>query len=277
MNTNRTLYLKIFYACLIGLIALTLPVIINHQFNFLIDKPAHKHLVQSIFIGVISISGIWFLKTKFDESHPVPIGLTNSKTAIIQFLLGFGLIAVPLIITISASVLFDWTELTFNIENGTLMLVIFGLLSTFFTDAITEELIFRGYIYSNLKKRFNTWKSSIITLVLFVTIPIIISLVQKLFGIDSTVPISGGYVITLLFFGAFVQYLRVLTKSIWAGVGFHLFFVFMNQLIGITDKQLIQFSETSNQQPVQITLIVLLLLVFISLIAYPYLKKRKES
>jgi len=275
MINNNTLPLKIIYACLVGILALTLPVLIIEKLGIQIDEPLHKHLIQSCFTGLIAVTGIWFLITKMDKQLPISIGLIQPKKAIAQFLFGFGLIALPLLITILLSIMFGWGDVSFNISTAVLPGIIFGLISTFFTDALTEELIFRGYIYSNLKARFNTWLSALITLLLFVSLPVIISAIQKVFGIDWAVPITVGYIITLVFFGSFVQYLRILTKSIWGGVGFHLFFVQMNQFMGITDDSLIEFSETSNQQPIQATLIVLLLLVFTGLIVYPIIKKRK--
>lgn len=274
--TTKTLYIKLIYACLIGIAALTIPIVIFEKLSVMPDNAMHKHLIQSCFSGLITIIGIWFLRVKLNKAIPVSIGLAKPKKALTHFLFGFGLIAIPLIITIVLSIVFSWGDISFNISNGILYGVILGLISTFFTDAITEELIFRGYIFSNLKKRYSSWTSSLITLALFVLVPVIISLIQKYFGINTAVPINGGFIITLLFFGAFVQYLRVLTKSIWAGIGFHLFFVQMNQLIGITDSSLIEFSETSNQQSIQITLIVLLLIIFISLIAYPFIMKNKN-
>ena len=273
--TTKTLYIKLIYACLIGIAALSIPIVIFEKLGIMSDNALHKHLIQSCFSGFIAIIGIWFLRVKLDKATPISIGLLKPKKALTHFLFGFGLIAIPLIITIVLSITFGWGEVSFNISNAILYGAILGLISIFFTDAITEELIFRGYIFSNLKERFGTWTSSLITLLVFVAVPVIIIVIQKFFGVDSAVPINGGFIITLLFFGAFVQYLRVLTKSIWVGVGFHLFFVQMNQLIGITDSSLIEFSETSNQQSIQITLIVLLLIIFVSLIAYPFIMKRK--
>lgn len=274
---TKTLYLKLIYACLIAIAALTIPIIIFEKLSIMTGNALHKHLIQSCFTGLIAVGGIWYLRAKLNKETRISIGLLKPKKALTHFLFGFGLIAIPLIITIVLSIVFSWGDVSFNISNGILYGVILGLISTFFTDAITEELIFRGYIFSNLKKRYSSWTSSLITLALFVLVPVIINLIQKYFGINTAVPINGGFIITLLFFGTFVQYLRVLTKSIWAGVGFHLFFVQMNQLIGITDSSLIEFSETSNQQSIQITLIVLLLIIFISLIAYPFIMKKKNK
>jgi hypothetical protein len=283
MDENKTIskrkfvYLNILFACLTAIIALTLPALIVKHLGILRANPLYQHLLQSSLIGLVVVLGIWFLRSKVDKGTPVSIGLAKPSKAIIQILFGFGLIAVPLILTILLSQIFGWGEISLNISNGILITFIIGLISTFFTDALTEELIFRGYIFSNLKERFNVWISSLITLLLFVLVPIVILSIQKVIEIEGFLTITGSYVITLIFFGAFVQYLRVLTKSIWVGVGFHWFFVHMNQLMGITDDKLIQFSETSNQLPIQITLIILILIVFISLFIFPFIRRVKRK
>ena len=279
-NPNKNiLYLNILFACLLGIIALTLPALIIKKTGILNASPLYQHLLQSIIIGLIAVSGVWLIRTKLDKANPVKKEVANLKKNILQVLLGFGLIGLPLLLTIILSQIFNWGEITYNIGNGILFTFLIGMISTFFTDALTEEVIFRGYIYSNLRDRFNVWKSSLITLLLFATVPIAIIYIQKIIGIEGFINVSGNYIVTLVFFGAFVQYLRVLTKSIWVGIGFHWFFVHMNQLMGITDDKLIQFSETSNELPMQITLITLILIVFISLFVFPLIRrmKRKKS
>ena len=269
--------LKVGYAGLIVILALILPVLLFENTNLMAEQPLYRHLLQACLVGLIAIVGIWLVRTKSDTYWPSSFGLARPKKAFGQFLFGFGLIAVPLLITISLSVLFGWTDISFNVTSGILVAAVIGLVSTFFTDAITEELIFRGYIFGMIKERSNTWKSSLITTALFVVFPIIVITIQDLIGIASTMPLSGGYLITLLFFGSFVQYLRVLTGSIWTGVGFHLFFVQMNQLIGITDTSFVQFSETGSELPFQITLGVLLLFVLTGLVIYSIRSKRKSK
>ena len=268
--------LKVGYAGLIVILALTLPVLLFENSDLMAEQPLYRHVLQACLVGLIAIVGIWLVRTKSDTYWPRSFGLARPNKAFGQFLFGFGLIAVPLLITISLSVLFDWTDISFNVTSGILVAAVIGLVSTFFTDAITEELIFRGYIFGMIKMRSNTWKSSLITTALFVVFPIIVITIQDLIGIASTMPLSVGYLFTLLFFGSFVQYLRVLTGSIWTGVGFHLFFVQMNQLIGITDTSFIQFSETGSELPFQITLVVLLLFVLTGLVIYSIRNKRKN-
>jgi len=272
---------RIVLAYLVMIIALTIPILIIQYLEVFADQPLYQHFVQAIFICAVAVVGIWFLRSKIDKGIPVSIGLTNMPKAVKQFLLGFGLIAVPLIITVLFSKIFGWGEVSFNFGSGILISVLIGFVSTLFTDALTEELIFRGYIYSNLREKFNIWVSSLITLGSFVLIPIVIFLAQTQLGIKGYLggseTITGGFIITMIFFGSFVQYLRILSKSIWVGVGFHTFFVHMNSIIGITDTKLVQYSTTTNQQPIQLTLMILLLIVYIGTIVYPIVMKRKNN
>ena len=277
MINTKTIYIRIAAACLIAIVALTVPILIVEKSGILEGQPLYKYLVRSLLVGLVAIGGIVLLRKKAVNKLPKSIGLATAKKAVPQFLFGVGLIAVPLSITIALSSIFGWDDISFNVNNGILLVAVIGLISTFFTDAITEELLFRGYIFSNLKERYNTWKSTLITLGFFVVTPVIVGIVQFYLGIVTGVPITPGFLITLLVFGAFVQYLRILTKSIWAGVGFHMLFVHMNQLMGLSDDKLIQFSETQNQLPVQITLLTLLLMVVVGLILYANNQKKKQS
>lgn len=275
---NRLVFQKVILACLTAFIALILPAVIFQKSGILNSEPVSQHLAKSFFLGMIAVLGVWLLRSKLDKGVPVSIGLTKPSIAIFHALLGFGLILVPLVLTLVLSRLLGWAEFSFN-SGGILTILIIGTISTFFTDALTEELIYRGYIYSNLKERFNVWISSLITLILFIITIVLIMSFKSFFGIGgAAVSLSGNYIVTLFFFGAFMQYLRVAFKTIWVGVGFHLYFVHMNQIMGMTNDRLIQFSETSyNEKPVQITLIILILLVFVALILFPIIKKKRRG
>lgn len=272
---NSKLPLKIILACTAAIVALLLPAAIFQKLEILQSSPNFHHLFKSFFVAILVVLSIWMLRKKVDKGNPTSIGLGIPSKAISQFLLGFGLILIPMVLAVIICAAFGWADVTINTRSGIIYAFILGLVSTLFTDALSEELVFRGYIYSNLKTRFSVWKSSIITLLIFVTVPIIIIYLQNMLGVTGSVSLSGNYIVTLFIFGAFIQYLRVLFKTIWVGVGFHLFFVHMNTLMGPTDDTLIQFSETSNQQALQIILIILLGLVFLGLILYPFIQKRK--
>lgn len=240
------------------------------------EDPVFNHFVKAIAVGTIILFGVYIFRSRLDKGKPNKIGLNRPKIAIRNFLIGIGFILVPLILTLILGAVFGWAKFSFNTNDKIVQTILLGLISTLFTDALSEELIFRGYIYSNLKKHYSTWQSSLITLAFFVLAPLLLISLQNSLNIQGGVALSGGYVLNMVFFGAFMQYLRIIFKSIWVGVGFHLVFVQMNQWMGTSTDKFLQFSESSNQQPFQITLILFLCIIFISLIIYPIYKNRKE-
>jgi membrane protease YdiL (CAAX protease family) len=168
-----------------------------------------------------------------------------------------------------------WAVLKFNSDAAYLNALFLGLLVVFLFEALPEELAFRGFIYSNLNTKFARWKSGLITVGLFVLLPVLLTPVQKyVLGmqdvyVGGSSSIAVSYVITMFLFGSFVQYLRILTGTIWTGVGFHLLFVYINHLIGLDANKLIQFTEVTNESGLQIAFGISLLLMFLSLILYP--------
>ena len=150
------------------------------------------------------------------------------------------------------------------------------MLSVFITDAFPEELVFRGYIFGQLLTKYSKLKSAVFTTVVFVLFPIILFPVKSIMGPGLTEGlvnnISLGYLGYMILFGAFAMYLRILTNSIWTGIGFHLMFVYMNQLIGLNNYNLIQFSSFTNELNVQLTFGICLILSFILLFIYPKIK-----
>ncbi len=232
--------------------------------------------LESSIITLFIVLGIWILRKRLDYGNPNSIGLSNFYKASLKFILGYGILLFPLIISLLITQLAGWAELKINWQDAQVDMILLGMLSVLITDALPEELVFRGYIFSNLLTNFVKWKSAIITTVLFVLFPIILFPLKSFLGSEITTGIvnniSIGYLAYMILFGAFAIYLRILTKSIWTGVGFHLMFVYMNQLIGIKPTNLIQFSNFENELLVQLTFGILLITTFISLFIYPKFK-----
>ena len=274
--SKRQLIFKIFYASLLLFIALVVPAFLVQNFP-LFDNYIYNHITKAICVGVIVIIGIRLFRQRLDKGIPAGIGVNNSKTAFKYLLIGIGLILIPLLVTLVISSVFEWANFRFNFKGVLISTLFLGLISTLFTDALSEELVFRGYIFSNLKEHYNLWISSAITLTIFVIAPVFIITIQNSLQVDGAVALSGNYIINMILFGAFMQYLRIIFNSIWVGVGFHLIFVHMNQLMGTTSDKLLQFSEDSNQQAVQFILMSFLVLTFLGLIIYPLIKRKKRN
>lgn len=274
---SSNLIVKIASAFFLTLFAFTFLLAISSKTIKTLNLNAHQiSFLESSIITLFIILGIWILRKRLDRGNPLSIGINKFSQGFPKFILGYGLLLIPLIISLLITQLAGWAEIKINWEGAQIDMILLGMLSVFITDALPEELVFRGYIFSNLLTRFVKWKSALITTLLFVLFPILLYPIKGFLGSDITTGIvsnlSAGYLIYMVFFGAFAMYLRILTKSIWTGVGFHLMFVYINQLIGQDATNLIQFSSFSKELPVQLTFGILLILTFIALFFYPKLK-----
>ena len=279
-KSKNTIPKRIIISWLLGLFALALAGYMGEisekywQFTW-----QSRAILQALIMAGIVGFGIWLLRRNLDKYTPKSIGMGGWKSSSKQFLLGIGLILAPILITIFSSFVFGLNAINFNLNSEILKSSVIGLGIVFLFEAFPEELIFRGYIYSNLNTKYKRWVSSIITILLFALLPIILVPIQKhVLGMDvyiggsNTVTIS--YVITMVFFGAFQQYLRVITRSIWAGIGFHTMFVYFDRIMGTTSDHLVQFDTSGSETPMQIIFIGSLLLIFLAIILYPIISKK---
>lgn len=233
--------------------------------------------LESTFMALFITTGIWILSSRFGKGNRGSLGLNKFPKAIACFCFGLGLLLVPLVLSLLFTELAGWAEIKVNWKGARGDLFLLGMLSVFITDAFPEELVFRGYIFGQLRHQYTMWKSAIVTTILFVLFPILLFPIKALMGPNLTTGIvngiSVGYIGYMLLFGAFAMYLRIRTNSIWTGIGFHLMFVYMNQLIGLNDYNLVQFSSFSNELNVQLTFGIFLVLSFILLFTFPRIKK----
>jgi hypothetical protein len=186
---------------------------------------------------------------------------------------------VPLVLTLVVTSLLGWATVTVNTSTPALGALAAGYVTVFFFEALPEELVFRGYIYRNLNTTLRRWAAGAVTVALFVLLPIVLVAIQRnILGMEIQVGpsdrITGGYLITMMFFAAFVQYLRILTGTVWTGIGFHLHFVFLNRLLGPRETNLIRLTDLTTEGPMQVTLIITVLLVLAALVLSPRFLKR---
>jgi hypothetical protein len=81
------------------------------------------------------------------------------------------------------------------------------------------------------------WAAAALTVVLFVLLPVILVPIQRnILGMDISVGatnhITVDYLIIMTIFGSFVQYLIILTGTVWTSIGFHLAFLLANRIMG---------------------------------------------
>lgn len=187
-----------------------------------------------------------------------------------KFLWGTILVIGPMALTALLAMATGWSEVFFNwgiIGKQNFWL---GALIVLFFEAVPEEIAFRGFIYGRLLKTWRPLIASAIAVILFVLVPIVLTPLQiMVFGlayVGGHGSVTAGYLITMILFGSFQQFVRHRTGSVWMGIGFHFAFVYLMRFAGPTDSDIIQFVGATQQAPLQIALLVGFVLALISLV-----------
>lgn len=229
--------------------------------------PAWRQLAKSIALSALILPAIWLLRAKVDRSVPASIGIGNAGDGLRMFGFGVVLLVAPIGLSLAATSVAGWAQLSINAVSP--LVLASAILSVLLFEALPEELIFRGYIYSHLATVLSRRKAVLTAVGLFVLFPVILVQLQRLLGMEVSIGgapgIRPGYLFFLTLFGLLVQYLRVVTGTIWASVGLHLLFVFSNRLIGPTPNNLIQMSDVTNEAGMQLVLLVAALAVLVGL------------
>lgn len=233
-----------------------------------------RQWVHAFVTSAIVVPLVLLLWIRVNGRPAVEMGLPGPWSAVRHFALGLALLAggfVLVVVTLLAR-----GEVTFN-PSGVGAFAAAAAIAFLF-EALPEELAFRGYVYSALSSRSRRWVASLATIALFVLAPVVLVGVQNMLNaevrIGGSAYITGGYLITLLIFGTFLQFLRVLTGTIWAGVGFHLAFRLFDQIVRPDGGALFRASPTMEDGLPQMLLLGWLLLGFIGLVAYPLVTRR---
>lgn len=241
-----------------------------------------RYLLQAVLMFGMVIGSIFLVRKYADNNHNIDTGYSRILPAIRNFILGTALVILPMVITLVVARQLNWTSLSIQFDGNTIMPVLMGFITVLLFEAIPEELAFRGYIYGALRSKNGIWASAVIAVLLFVLLPLILVPIQQyILGmtpyVGGSTMITGGYIITMIFFGSFVMFLRIVTGSVWMGVGFHCLFVFSNRIVGITDGSIIQIHNQANETAMQVTLITCYLIMGAIVIGNAWLNKKKHQ
>jgi uncharacterized protein len=238
-----------------------------------------RYGIQAAVMSGLVVPGVWLLRRRLDRRPFAGLEMLGLARSLKGFALGSGLILLPAAITLLCTMLFGWATLSINPAPGAAAAIAIGILTAFFFEALPEELLFRGYIFRNLNTTLRKWTAGLVTALLFTLLPVFVVLVQRHLmktpiQVGPSDHITTGYLLTMFFFATFLQYLRVLTGTVWAGIGFHLFFLMSNRLVGTRESSFIQMSDLTTQGPMQMVLLGSIALVFGGLLLYPRLSGR---
>lgn len=261
-------------------VALALSALVGEQAERLLDMtPAARGVLMAVLVSALVVPGIWWLRTRVDRRPVAEVGLAPTSRDLGAMALGVGFVAVPVLLTLLTSRLFGWATISVDTSSAGLSALGIGLLTVFLLEALPEELVVRGYLYRNLSAVQARWIASAVAVLLFVVLPVVINLVQRyLLGLEVTIngasSIQPGFLVTLLVFGSFQQYLRVLTGTVWTGIGFHMAFVEINRIMGPRESQMIRFEEVVNGGPLQVVVFGSIAVILVALIAWPWIRRR---
>jgi len=273
--TERSVSSRVVAAWILGLVALTTAGWVGRHLAVALGfGPRVREVLPALVMSGAVLAGIWWLRTQRDGRSLQGLGLEGGARSAAYFAIGSGLILVPVILTVVCTAAFGWATLSVNDAPGIASTSAIALATTFFYEALPEEILFRGYIYSTLNTSMRRWTAGLATSVLFVLVPVVsVQIQQQLMGTDVQIgnasQVTAGYVITMFVFASIQQYLRILTNSTWTCVGFHLVFVLSNRIVGIRDSAWIQLSDVVSEGPLQMVFIGSTLLITAILLFYP--------
>lgn len=199
-------------------------------------------LVQALLCSALVCSLLYLFRRGVDRRPFSTIGLPPFPENIRTWGLGAGVTVASVVVVIGGATLLgmiQWGEVAIG---RLLIFVVSSAVLIFFLEALPEEIVFRGYIFTNLNSRLPCWLAVILTTILFGLLPIFVGTFNTLFEqIGSQTPPTWQFVpegedpITyftfLPIFGFVLLYARLLTGSVWTPIAIHMTFLIANRLI----------------------------------------------
>ncbi|MCI4166546.1 CPBP family intramembrane glutamic endopeptidase [Bacillus spizizenii] len=203
-----------------------------------------KQGIQAGLVTLITVPLLYILLKRFSSRPFYSIGLSGWRQAIPKAIMGAMYVIVLSASGFAIAHLLGWikvTQLHFSAHLVTVLLL--NMMIAFFYEAFPEELTFRGTVYNALNRRFNCFIALLLQPILFVLAPLTVSGLQYIAGIESPA-ITLDYIVLLLFFGFILQLLRIVTKSLWTSIAFHLAFLENSRFFVLQgDERFITYEE----------------------------------
>lgn len=159
--------------------------------------------------------------------------------------------AVPAVVGVVVAGFAGWAMLTFQASPGELAVKVAALTAlVLLAEALPEELIFRGYIFSELSASFGAWVTVLLQAVIFTIFALLIGAAPTL--------LDASFIFT---FGMVLGVLRSVSGSLWMAVGFHLAFMLAVQALGGG------WNIMASDQPEMMRMMILTMLPFSVVIA----------
>ncbi|MFC9712326.1 type II CAAX prenyl endopeptidase Rce1 family protein [Paenibacillus sp. NPDC056933] len=224
------------------------------------------HLIQAVVMISIVLPVLYVIRRRF---HMKSVLLPLTGKGVIHLLSG-ALFATSLaFIGLAMGSVSGWITITeWHFSADFLLAVALNSCIAFLYEALPEELSLRGMIYDGLrsKLRLPVFFAYVCQIILFLLVPMSVSLLQELVGMDAGNRITLDYMILLLTYGTTLQLLRSLTKSLWASVGFHIAYLEVARFVVILGDRPALLSYTEQDNGLAEVFILYIMMIFVGAI-----------
>ena len=176
----------------------------------------HLAYALTLTVGAVVMIG---LALRFEHELWSAIGLSAPLRGLGQ---GAAWWLAPAMIGLTVAAPAGWGQVSLIAEPGEAVVKFAALIAlVFLSEALPEELIFRGYIQSRLTGLVGPWGGVLIQAALFTGFAVLIGAAPDVMQI--------GFIAA---FGVALGMLRAATGTLWAPIGFHLVFMTVQQSHG---------------------------------------------
>lgn len=177
-----------------------------------------------VFGSIVTLLTLALLYSVLRFLNKKPFSFIFGKNNIRAFFIGLGFFTIPAAITLVASILFGLVEITPQASFANIavsFLFVAGFI--FISEALPEELIFRGYLFKKLSAFTKAWLTIALQAGLFLLFAFLIGAAGD--------PLDASFLLT---FAITLGIVRAATGSVWAAIGFHLACMTFQQGFGNT-------------------------------------------
>jgi uncharacterized protein len=208
---------------LVFVVALTLATMLGAAAESAFNDPLVRQAVQAAVVTGLVLPTIYALRRHGDGRSLRGLGLSSPMQGLPYFCLGVALVVAMAGVGLIFGVALGWLRVvSVPLPVGTVLALLVNLPVAFLYEALPEELVFRGYLYSSLNARLARWLAMMAGVALFVLAPLAVSGVQAAVGMEAGSSVTIDYVVLLTGFAIVLQLCRIVTGSLWTGIGFHL-------------------------------------------------------
>ncbi len=219
------------------------------------------HAVRAVLATALTLPLVWLARRYLDRRSWETLGFATARGAWRQVFAGMALWSASAAVGALVALTIGGVRIeTHGPPSRELVFLAIGLPAlVFLYEALPEELVFRGYFYRNLASRFSRGLAVFAQAVLF-------TLWAWLIGAAA----SGERVFILFTFAIVLGIVRVLSGSIWAGVGYHLAFQWVAQwLVAATKDGFLAISDRATFEALTFGLFPIVVLVIVLKVKSP--------